>query len=262
MSFDRAQLLAAVARSPQLVAAHDRAGWCDLFSADGQINDPVGSKPHDGRVAIENFYDTFIAPNTLSFNVSHDIVCGMSVMRDLDILSVMSTGVRVTVPMHLRYELVEANGGLKIRRLFAHWELPEMLKQQMGSVNGMLTSLQLTPRMLRYQGVAGVVGFMRGLGGHGRAGKRTVEAFFGALGKGDVGAAGACLADGCTLEVPSGTKVGLPELAVGLRGMQWRKLIGAGNFTSATVQVGPRRGVAVLHLPESAGRISSLHLFI
>lgn len=262
MSFDREQLITHVARSPKLCAAHDKAGWLGLFASDGQVNDPVGSTPHDGRQQLDNFYETFIAPNQLSFNVSNDVVCGMSVMRDLDILSVMSTGVRVTVPMHLRYELVEEGGALKIRRLYAHWELPAMLKQQMGSLNGILTSFQLTPRMLRYQGVAGVVGFMRGLGGNGRAGKATASTFLAALASGDATAAGAFLADGATIEVPFGTKVALPELAAGVRGLEWRKLIGSGDYVSATVQIGPRRGVAVLHLPESAGRISSLHLFI
>ena len=262
MSFDREQLIAAVARSPKLVAAHDRAGWVGLFASDGQVNDPIGSKPHNGRQEIENFYDTFIAPNQLSFNVANDIVCGMSVMRDLDILSVMASGVRLTVPMHLRYDLVAEDGALKIRRLYAHWELGEMLKQQMGSMNGVLTSFQLTPRMLRYQGVAGVLGFMRGLAGNGRAGKATAVRFLEALAAGDASAAGALLAPDCALEVPFGTAVGLPALAAGSRGLTWQKLIGAGDYASATVQMGPRRGVAVFHFPDSASSIASVRLFI
>jgi hypothetical protein len=262
MSSDRERLLAHVARSPKLCAAHDKAGWLGLFAADGQVNDPVGSKPHDGRQQLDNFYDTFIAPNQLSFNVSNDIVCGMSVMRDLDLLSVMSSGLRINVPMHLRYDLVDEGGALKIRRLYAHWELGEMLKQQLGSLNGMLTSFQLTPRMLRYQGVAGVLGFMRGLGGNGGAGKATAATFLAALAAGDARAAGAFLADGCTIEVPFGTKVGVADLAAGTRGLQWSKLLGAGDYTSATVQIGPRRGVAVFHFPATASRIASLQLFI
>src|SRR5688572_30013235 len=116
MSSDPQALLAYVARSPKLCAAHDRAGWCGLFAADAEVDDPVGSRPHRGREAIERFYDTFIAPNALTFSVEHDIVCGMSVMRDLNILSVMSTGLRVTVPMHLRYDLVDDSGALKLAR--------------------------------------------------------------------------------------------------------------------------------------------------
>lgn len=262
MSSDRERLLAAVAQSPKLVAAHDRAGWCGLFASDGQVNDPVGSRPHEGRVAIENFYDTFIAPNALSFSVEHDIVCGMSVMRDLSIISVMSTGLRISVPMHLRYDLVDEGGALKIRRLYAHWELPILLAAQMSSIKGWLTSLQLTPRLLRYQGVAGLAGFMRGLGGHGRAGKHTVETFLAAMSRSDAAAAEACLAPGCTLEVPLGTRVAVPELAAGLRGLTFRKLIGAGDYASATVQIGPRRGVAVCRFDGSPRQISSVQIFV
>lgn len=262
MSSDPQRLLAAVAQSPKLVALHDRAGWCGLFAADGQINDPVGSRPHEGRAAIERFYDTFIAPNTLSFNVEHDVVCGMSVMRDLEILSVMSSGLRICVPMHLRYDLVDEDGALKIRRLYAHWELPAMLLQQLSSVTGVWTSFQLTPRLLRHQGVGGLVGFMRGIGGSGRAGKRTAEAFLTAMSRSDAAAGAACLAEGCTLEVPPGTTAALPELAAGLRGLTFRKLLGAGNFATATVLIGPRRGVALFRFDQGPDKISSLHIFI
>jgi len=262
MTVDREQLLAAVAQSPKLVAAHDRAGWCGLFAIDGQINDPVGSRPHEGRAAIERFYDTFIAPNQLSFGVEHDVVCGMSVMRDLSIMSVMPTGLRINVPMHLRYDLVEENGALKIRRLYAHWELPQMLVQQLTSVQGWWTSLQLTPRLLRHQGAVGLFGFLRGLSGRGRAGKRAAEALLAALGAGDAIGAAALLAEGCALEVPFGTKVALPELAAGLRGMAWRKLIGAGDYASATVQIGPRRGVALFGFDASPEKIASLQVFV
>lgn len=61
---DRQQLLAAVERSPQAAAEHDRAAWVALFTPDGRIEDPVGSRPHLGRTQIGRFYDTFIAPGT------------------------------------------------------------------------------------------------------------------------------------------------------------------------------------------------------
>jgi len=262
MSSDPVALLAYVAQSPKLCAAHDRAGWVGLFVSDGQVNDPVGSKPHEGRAAIERFYDTFIAPNALSFSVEHDVVCGMSVMRDLSIFSVMATGLRITVPMHLRYDLVEEAATLRIHRLYAHWELPAMLLQQLSSLDGWLTSLQLTPRLLRHQGIGGLFGFMRGLSGCGRAGKSTAGVFLAAMSAGNATAAGAFLEEGCTLEVPFGTRVALPELAAGLRGMEWRKLIGAGNYATATIHIGPRRGVAVFRFDQGPQKISSLQVFV
>lgn len=262
MSSEPAALLAYVAQSPKLCAAHDRAGWIGLFATDGEVNDPVGSRPHRGWEAIERFYDTFIAPNALSFAVEHDVVCGMSVMRDLNILSVMSTGLRITVPMHLRYDLVEDTAGLKLARICAHWELTEMLRQQLGSLNGWRTSLQLTPRLLAHQGVGGLFGFMRGLGGHGRAGKATASTFLAALAAKNARAAAAFVDESCTIEVPPGTRVGLPELAAGVRGLEWRKLIGAGDYASATVHLNGQRGVALFHFPRTPDRISGIQVFI
>jgi SnoaL-like domain len=261
MSSDAAALLAYVAQSPKLCAAHDRAGWIGLFATDGEVNDPVGSRPHRGWEAIERFYDTFIAPNALSFAVEHDVVCGMSVMRDLNILSVMSTGLRVTVPMHLRYDLVEEHG-LKIARIGAHWELPAMLAQQLGSLNGWRTSLQLTPRLLAHQGIGGLIGFMRGLGGHGRTGKATASTFLAALAAKNARAAAAFVDENCAIEVPLGTQVGLPELAAGVRGLEWRKLIGAGAYASATIHLNGQRGVALFRFDHGPDRISGLQVFI
>ena len=262
MSSDPQALLAYVAQSPKLCAAHDRAGWCGLFAADGEVNDPVGSRPHRGRLAIERFYDTFIAPNALSFAVEHDVVCGMSVMRDLNILSVMSTGLRITVPMYLRYDLVEDAAGLKLRRICAHWELPAMLAQQLGSLKGWRTSLALTPKLLTHQGVGGLFGFMRGLGGHGRAGKATVGTFLSALAAKNARAAAAFVTEDCAIEMPLGTRVELPQLAAGVRGLEWRKLIGAGDYASATIHLNGQRGVALFHFPQTPDRIAGIQVFI
>jgi hypothetical protein len=258
-----AELIAYVAQSPKLCAAHDRAGWVGLFATDGQVNDPIGSKPHDGHDAIERFYDTFIAPNELSFGVEHDIVCGMTVMRDLNIDTTMATGAKLSVPMHLRYELTRESGALKIRRLYAHWELPLMMTQMMKQgLLGAWTSLALTPRLLRHQGVVGVAGFMRGYGGDGRAGKRTAQKFLEALTRGDVTTAKTYLAADCVLEVPPGSKATLPDLVGGLRGITWRKLIGAADYTSVTVFIGPRRGVALFRFDDGPDRISSLQIYV
>ncbi len=65
---DRAALLAAVERSPDAAAARDRAGWVGLFTADGRIEDPVGSRPHVGHAQIGRFFDTFIGPRDITFH--------------------------------------------------------------------------------------------------------------------------------------------------------------------------------------------------
>lgn len=111
-----AELLATVEASPRAVAAHDRAAWVGLFADSASVEDPVGSRPHIGRAAIERFYETFIAPNGIAFDVEHDVVSGMTVFRDLSIATTMSTGVTLHVPMHLRYDLSEVDGELKVQR--------------------------------------------------------------------------------------------------------------------------------------------------
>jgi hypothetical protein len=257
------QLLAAVQQSPALVAMHDRARWCGLYAVDGQVNDPVGSRPHNGRAAIERFYDTFIAPNKLVFHVEQDIVCGMSVVRDLSIQTLMPTGVTLNVPMHLRYDLVEEGGVLKIRRLYAHWELPFMIVQLLKTgLKGIWSSIKLGPQLIAHQGFGGMLGFMRGFLGSGRAGKRTTEAFLTAVSRGDATDAGHRLANSCYLEMPAHSQVSLEEIVAGLRGVQWRKMIAAGNCVTVTLQQGSQRGVAMFQFDHGPRQISGLQIFI
>lgn len=256
------QLIAAVQQSPQLVAVHDRARWCGLYAVDGEVNDPVGSRPHRGRAEIERFYDTFIAPNTIVFRVEQDIVCGMSVMRDLNIKTTMSTGVTLDVPMHLRYDLVDEGGALKIRRLYAHWELPFMIGQLLKTgLKGLWTSIKLGPQLIANQGFAGMLGFMRGFLGHGRAGKRNVVRFLEAAQRGDIAGAGALLDHRCELEMPAHQSQALADITTRLRGVQWRKLLAAGNCVTVSIQMGGQRGVALFRFDYGAQKISGLQVF-
>ena len=122
-------LLAAVERSPQAAAAHDRTGWVGLFTVDGRVEDPVGSRPHVGPVEIGRFYDTFIGPRDIAFHRDLDIVRGSSVIRDLDLEVAMGSAVTMTIPAFLRYDLREVDGDWKVVTLRAYWELPAMVLQ-------------------------------------------------------------------------------------------------------------------------------------
>ena len=62
---------------PRRPRAHDRDGWVGLFTADGVVEDPVGSRPHRGRAEIERFYDTFIGPRDITFHRDADVVVGL-----------------------------------------------------------------------------------------------------------------------------------------------------------------------------------------
>ena len=242
----RAALLAAVQQSPEAVAVHDRTAWVGLYSADGQVNDPVGSRPHSGHVAIGKFYDTFIAPNTIVFSVDRDFVDGMSVVRDLTLFTTMSTGVVLEVPMHLRYDLVEEGGVLEIRRLFAHWELPVMIVQLMrAGVAGIGASAKLTPQLLSNQGLSGALGFMRGFRRVGGRGKRAAVGFLDAASRGNAGRAAELSAPETRITMPGAQTLSISDFVAGTSDLRWTKIIAAGRTVTVSIERNGAHGVAL-----------------
>lgn len=249
-------LLDTVKASPAAVAAHDKQAWLDLFTHDAEVNDPIGSRAHAGGYAIERFYETFIAPNKIRFEVQQDVVCGHTVVRDVSIVTVMPTGLTVSVPTHIRYEMAESPQGPKIRRLYAHWELAPMVWQTLRTgLLGLRTYMRLSWRMIRCQGLAGVLGFMRGFAGVGRRGKRRAESFLQALTQTEAPEGRDLLASGAALELPAGSSVSLSELAQRTQGISWTKVIAAGRHVSASIVLHGQRGVLFLDF-DSSRRIS------
>ena len=182
-------LLAIVQKSPAAVAAKDREAWLSIFAAYNIVEDPVGSRPHisgvydavsgrRGNAPLARFFDTFIAPNEIHFHVVRDIVSDYHVVRDLSIEIRMSPEVSVKVPMHLIYVLGQQGDTARVFRLAAHWELLPMLGQAMGfGLASLRVMMALGLRMLRLQGVGGIVGFSRALSSVGRRGKAVATAF-------------------------------------------------------------------------------------
>ncbi len=111
MTAANAELLAVVERSPKATATHDRTAWVGLFTVDGRVEDPYGSRPHVGLEQIGRFYDTFIGPRQIIFHRDFDVVAGAAVVRDLMLEIIMGAGVTLNVPMHLRYDLSASDGG-------------------------------------------------------------------------------------------------------------------------------------------------------
>ncbi|WP_353109703.1 nuclear transport factor 2 family protein [Gordonia sp. (in: high G+C Gram-positive bacteria)] len=167
----RQTMLATAQGSPAAVAAHDKAAWLALFTDDGIVNDPVGSALHSGSDELSAFYDTFIAPNSVVFHPHHDIVCGDVVVRDVTLEIQMSDAVVLSVPVHLRYEMAGAD---HIAGLYAHWELPTMIRQMLGKgLAAAPVSLRLTKSLLQNQGLSGSAGFARGFSRVGAREKRA-----------------------------------------------------------------------------------------
>lgn len=247
--FSDAQCLALAEQSPQAVAEHDKDAWMDLFARYNLVEDPVGSVPHvggtydqregfRGRGRLERFYETFIAPNSIRFHVDQDIVCGLQVMRDITIEITMSPEVIVRVPVHLLYELTEEAGELKVFRLAAHWELWPMLKQQVASGLPFLkVGWASGVRMMRYQGISGIAGFMRGLSSVGVEGKQRVARFEQSFNAGNASALASLFSTPeSSIGFPLGSAALSPSDCVASGGqLRFSKVLAAGNVVSVTV---------------------------
>src|ERR1700704_6551515 len=158
MAFTRADMLATAERSPAAATAHDRDGWVGLFTANGRVEDPVGSRPHVGTAEIARFYDTFIGPRDITFHRDVDIVVGTTVIRDL--------------------ELEGHDGELNVAALQAFWELPAMVGQFLRSgVRAVPAGAELAKALLTNQGLAGTLGFLSGFSGMGSGGKGLFARF-------------------------------------------------------------------------------------
>lgn len=253
-SVTRDQLMAVVEGSPKAVGTHDRSTWVGLFSGDGQINDPVGSRPHNGRSAIESFYDTFIAPNAITFYVERDMVCGRTVWRDLSLATEMSTGVVLNVPMHLRYDIVGEVGDLRIGTLYAHWELATMLRQLAAAgVGGLKAGAKLTPQLLVNQGVGGMIGFSRGILGVGAKGKQAATRFLDAATVGRT--------PPVPVELPAGRYPSSKDVNDLLTGMTRGKVLVSGRTVTVSVLVCGEPSIALFGFEPTGHRISRVQFF-
>lgn len=164
-------LLNAVQGSPDAVARHDKTAWLQLFDHSVHVEDPVGSRPMTTQARLEQFYESFIAPNTIRFNPGRDYA-GLdadglySVWRDLSLAIDLSADVTVTVPMHLHYQL-RSTGQLgsdgddyKVTRLAAHWALGPMIKQLFPyGLKAVSTGFSLSLNIGRNLGWYGLSGF-------------------------------------------------------------------------------------------------------
>lgn len=241
---EREQLLAAVERSPRAAGAHDRAGWVGLFTDDGRVEDPVGSRPHVGSEQIGRFYDTFIGPRDIKFHRDLDIVFGTAVLRDLELEVTMGAGVTMYIPAFLRYDLREANGDWRIGQLRAYWELPAMTRQFLRSgPRAVSPGLQLSRGLLSNQRLRGTVGFMAGFRRVGARQQKLTRTFLGAAARGDRAAAARALSPGAAITLGDHEPLGLAELVEQLDGASPTKMNSAGPTVALSVNTGHGRGI-------------------
>ncbi|MGL4306307.1 MAG: nuclear transport factor 2 family protein [Mycobacteriaceae bacterium] len=247
-----AELISAVNRSPAALAECNKDQWLALFSDTAQIHDPVGSQAHSGPAAIERFYHAFIEPNSISFDIQHDVTAEYLVFRDLFITTTMASGVTLQVPMHLRYNLISTSEGLKIDRLAAHWELSTMVKQLLNKGKlGLLSSLQLGHHLLKTQGLQGSIGFCQAFHSVGNPGKKIITD----LTTNSFSAHPAlCLGNGA--------HIGVVEFITHMRNIRICNLIAAGRNVTATVYQGDLRGIALFTFEDRRLLIAKAEIFL
>lgn len=262
MNDERADMLAAVERSPEAAGTHDRDGWVALYAADGRIEDPVGSRPHRGSVEIERFYDTFIGPRDIVFHRDLDIVVGQTVIRDLELEVTMAGALTMRIPAYLRYDLVRRDNQLKIAALYAFWELPAMVGQFLRSgIRAIPAGFALTQALLRNQGLAGAVGFLGGFRGVGKLRKQRTARFLDAACAGDEIGMRRGLAGGAVITHGDDVPLAAADLLTYLAGARWEKLIGAGNTLVAGVERDGRRAVLVVESDTAPFSITRIRRF-
>ena len=265
MSTTRSAVLAAVERSPAAAGAHDRAGWVGLFTGDGKVQDPVGSRPHIGRAEIERFYDTFIGPRDITFHRDIDIVHGHTVLRDLVLEVAMGAAVRMHIPAILRYDVHSAGGpdDLRISRLQAYWELPAMAWQfaRNGPV-AVPASLQLTRALLTHQGPGGAVGFMSGMVGVGARGKRHIAQLVDDACAGNEVAVQRVLGPDVDITLGDADRLKPTELVETLAGARRRTTIVAGRHVAVSVSGPDGDTVLIADMESRPTRVQRLRVFV
>jgi hypothetical protein len=261
-------LLAAVERSPHAAAAHDRTGWVGLFTTDGRIEDPVGSRPHVGHGEIGRFYDTFIGPRDIVFHRDLDVVHGAAVIRDLDLeVAMRSAGsaVTMTIPAFLRYDLREVDGEWKIAMLRAYWELPSMMLQFLrNGVSAAPAGIQLSQGLIRNQRLRGTVGFAAGFRRVGSRGKDLVGTFVDAVGSGDETAARRSLSSGAAITFGDGDAaeiVAIAALVARCPAAAASKLIAAGSTVAVSITSQHGRGVMFADVARRGNEIRRIRYF-
>ena len=246
---DKNKIIALVDRSPDLVGKHDREGWLNLFSLNAIVQDPVGAGPNrkdkdmrKGKDALGRFYDIFIGPNTIKFDVHQDIVVGDEMVREVSIHTTLPNGAITIVHCYLIYKIIEENGQLKIESLRAHWDFGKnaMALMKNNGFKGITGSTVQFGTMIKVQGMKRITEYMGAMyKGILKKGIKSANAFATAVNARDEAAFAHLFDAGATIAFPVGGK----PIAAGdfLKGagkdvkLEFKGLRSGGWFTSCAL---------------------------
>ncbi|MGB3355082.1 MAG: ketosteroid isomerase family protein [Mycobacterium sp.] len=261
MPTTRADLLATAHRSLAAAGSHDRDGWIGLFTTDGRVEDPVGSQPHRGHVAIGRFYDTFIGPRSITHRPDVDIVVGNTVIRDVELEIVMASTLTMQVPTYIRYDLRTDRDELRVAALSAYWELPTMIGQfARGGIGAVPAGIALGRSMFANQGLSGSLGFLSGFRGVGSGAKGLFSRFLDQACSGDEIGVHRLAAD-IPITLGEDEALTTSDLVKNLSGGAWDKLIQSGRSVAARVDRDGARSVVIADFAAERVTMSRIRVF-
>ena len=267
----REALLRMAKASPEIAGQHDKERWLALYSDDAVLEDPVGTPAsHKGRRVgrlgdeVGRFYEAFIARSGIDMVTRKDIVSDMHVFRAVDIHTTnLQTGMKMTVPANLLYEIVHRDGRLQIRSMHAHWELNRMSRAIMGEgLLGARTIAVMNWSMLRAFGPKWLMRyFQASQQGVGRKGRELVERLASEVGQDGAG----LFADGAAVELPGAATASVREFLEGCTSLSLRDVLASGRTVSglASIEWGAQSKEAgfVAELDSDATHIHRLRWF-
>jgi Nuclear transport factor 2 (NTF2) domain len=245
-------LLAAVEQSPYAAASHDRSGWLGLFTADGRVEDPVGSRPHVGAVQIGRFYDTFIGPRDVVFH------------RDLELGVVMGPAIAMTIgDSSIRpargQRRMEDRAAASLLGTAKH-AVAILAQRRISDAGHHPTVARTHPQ----SAVARTAGFVTGFRRVGSRHKSVVEAFVNAVARGDRSAALRTLSSDATMtfgDDDAADSTDVVGLFAQLNGANAKRLIGAGSTVAASMTTGQGRGIMFADVARRGNEIRRIRYF-
>ena len=120
-------------KSAEYVMAKNKQQWLELFADDAVVQDPVGVSPldptglgHKGKDAIEAFYDTIIAPGTITMDIQSSHPAGDECANVVKLTNAIGHGI---VFKNLMAVVYCANDEGKIVSLKAYWDYNKLMEQ-------------------------------------------------------------------------------------------------------------------------------------
>ena len=121
-------------QSTEFASQGKKAAWLALYAEDAILKDPVGISPleplgqgHQGKAAIEDFWNMIIGPANITLNIKQRIISGplnCAVLQE--VINDMGNGKITTIDMIATYAVNDA--GL-ITEMCAYWNFDELISQ-------------------------------------------------------------------------------------------------------------------------------------